>query len=506
LRDVAREEKREKRRRKRTVFFSPLFHQQVFLFEKLLRTSSKYWQSYFGYNPQIFGPNIGAMAPRLESLLVTICLLFLAPDILAYRPISSDSALRSSLRLKVSISPQSISTRVQKIKDISLQKDILRDITSAEFALKLEVKGQNNRTANIDYDGLISKLDRHLESSSVRDGILGASLAQRIETTIKSLSIAAANSKKVATGTVAPPAPAVAAQPKENPSLAELRQSFKVILREDGTVDWDGAATAGREVAKFGSELWERINGKEETEGMPSLQELLGQATVSEPSSEEIVALRVHVEAARSRFQSAVRYRDDVKAKLRQDRKDGRVLSKDDLKSLKRLDARVKELEKRLTLFTLDLDIERICAYLKQELESSIEPSDQRLFVAEVALAEKQLYSMVSGLQLESEASRALGNAPSPVSDILLAGVSEGDFDPAVTDDKTVDLVSLVDDNELALVVRQVRRKKDLKNVAINMLTVVVSTRCCPCQPFNGSQQFPLMLKLFIAVDMRLLL
>lgn len=43
----------------------------------------------------------------------------------------------------------------------------------------------------------------------------------------------------------------------------ELQTSLRVVVREDGSVDWDGALETGKEVAKFGKELWERINGKE---------------------------------------------------------------------------------------------------------------------------------------------------------------------------------------------------------------------------------------------------
>ena len=43
------------------------------------------------------------------------------------------------------------------------------------------------------------------------------------------------------------------------------------------TVDWDGAIASGKEVARFGAELWERLNGKEEAEGFPSIAEIFGQ-------------------------------------------------------------------------------------------------------------------------------------------------------------------------------------------------------------------------------------
>ena len=53
-------------------------------------------------------------------------------------------------------------------------------------------------------------------------------------------------------------------------SLEKISETLRVIVREDGTVDWDGAKSTGREVAKFGKELWERLNGKEE-EGIDDL-------------------------------------------------------------------------------------------------------------------------------------------------------------------------------------------------------------------------------------------
>jgi hypothetical protein len=66
------------------------------------------------------------------------------------------------------------SPRVQRIKDLSQQKEILKDVTASEFALQLEIKspepetdfGNSNSTtssAAIDYDKLIRKLDENLE-------------------------------------------------------------------------------------------------------------------------------------------------------------------------------------------------------------------------------------------------------------------------------------------------------------------------------------------------------
>lgn len=37
---------------------------------------------------------------------------------------------------------------------------------------------------------------------------------------------------------------------------------LQLFVREDGTVDWDGALASGKEMAKFGGELWDRLNGQ----------------------------------------------------------------------------------------------------------------------------------------------------------------------------------------------------------------------------------------------------
>ena len=50
-----------------------------------------------------------------------------------------------------------------------------------------------------------------------------------------------------------------------------------------------------------------------------------------------------------------------------------------------------------LCVFT-QLDMETVCEYIQQELDSSSDPADQKLFIAEVALIDKQIMTMASGL------------------------------------------------------------------------------------------------------------
>jgi hypothetical protein len=334
------------------------------------------------------------------------------------------------------------------MKDITLQKDILRDITTSEFALQLEVKS-SKQISKIDYDMLISKLDQHLDFLKKRNYVADAELIARVIRTKESLNVKlisrsnvdidetiadfplAKNSNELKSS-IAQQLEIQEQQVVERERLKELKESLKLIVREDGSVDWEGASAAGQEVAKFGTELWERLNGKEETEGFPSFSEILGQVQAKELVTEDITRLTLSVSNAKAAVNEMISSRDQLKAKLRQERKDGNSISDEDVQTLKVVDSRVKELEKRLKLFTLDLDIERICVYLQQELESSIEPSDQRVFIAEVGLIEKQLQVLLSGLKLERNGSKI-----------------------------DLDLVSLVDDDELALLYRTVRAKYD---------------------------------------------
>lgn len=391
---------------------------------------------------------------------------------------SSTSTPVSSSVVPHQLVPPFISQRIQNIKDISLQKEILKDVTASEFALQLEVKTSRDN-AKIDYEMLISRLKEHLEvlRNPMRYELRGTKdqeLIDRIEETkdeLVNLETSFRNPEAPTGSKAAPTSPAgmaseaasAAMEALDTERVRELKKSLRVIVREDGSVDWDGATAAGKEVAKFGTELWERLNGKEE--GVPSLQELVSPVKAKEPVTAETQRLSQAVSNAENHLKESLAGRDSLKSKLRQERKEGRVISPEAIQDLKRSDLRTKEVEKRLRIFTLDLDVERICVYLQQELESSVEPSDQRVLVAEVALIEKQFLSLITGLQLAVDtslqsSSEASATAQStPVSLTLTnpasaSGASQG-LAPS-----PADLVSLVDDDELTLLCREV---EDLK-------------------------------------------
>lgn len=218
-------------------------------------------------------------------------------------------------------------------------------------------------------------------------------------------------------------------------SVRELRESLKLVVREDGTVDWDGALASSKEVARFGSELWERINGKDE--GLPTISELFGQMQSKLIETEEISRLREIATITQEELNEIKFECYQLKVKLRELRKNGEPIDSSDIQRLQKLEFQYKEIEKRVRLVTLNLDIERICVYLEQEIDSSSNTYDLRSLIAEVALIDKQLTNILAGLRL---------NIASSSAEVAQSVAATAIFSDAP------ELISLIDDDELNLI------------------------------------------------------
>eukprot|EP01038_Epipyxis_sp_PR26KG_P007470 gene7470-10183_t len=369
-----------------------------------------------------------------------------------------------------------LSNRVQRIKNISLQKEILRDITASEFALKIESK---RKEVSIDYEKLINKLDSNLDLLKSRGLLVGSNVSNSINKSDKDdasstgglidnddlfmriisiknqLLVAAAqnvSSNNAVQMNYNIETNSINTNTNSNSNIngitnaagatvKEIRERLRVIVREDGTVDWDGAIASGREVAKFGTELWERLNGKEKAEGLPTITELFGLMQAKQPENDETVRLTEIVKRTKDNMAIIQNERDLLRNSLRQTRRTGVEISTNDVQSLRELDLKLKEFEKKLKLFTLNLDMEKICLYIQQELEASFEPSDQRLFVAEVTLIDKQIGAMLSGLPIESYSTE---------DQVYSNEVNNSELD------RVANLFSLIDDDELNLIYNEV--------------------------------------------------
>lgn len=381
-------------------------------------------------------------------------------------------------------SSQFSSKRVQRIKDISIKRQILSDVIASEFALKVELKTESKE---IDFDMLIAKLEQNINILKNREFIKNENdLLDRILKTKEDLTLMKAglrpkyyespsienssknelnsftNSVNVNTSEDINSSLLDSSENNNNNinSIKALREkvNLTIIVREDGTVDWDGALASGKEVAKFGTELWERLNGKEEAEGIPSISELFAQVKAKEPQTQTIEALNKSLSHAQDILNNAVASKETLTEVIRQERRENIETKPDNILQLLRLDLRVKELQKLTKIIKLNLDIERICVYLEQEIESSIDPTEQRQFIAEVALVDKEYSSLISDISVQGmNVISEFGNNIITTDELETDSLGSGATTPLYSLHSTVEnLVSLIDDDELNLVIGEV--------------------------------------------------
>ena len=190
--------------------------------------------------------------------------------------------------------------------------------------------------------------------------------------------------------------------------------------------------------------------------------------------------LTIVVENASKDLLSQQQLRDELRAKLRLDRKQGLLLTKDSISELTKLDSRVKELSKRVKLSRVNLDMEKICVYLQRELESSIEQSEQRKIIAEVGLIDKQL-SAIMAVVPEQQAFQSItstsitsitstggesgggeafedtyNNDVSNNNDVLAGSLPPAEESDTAIDKIITDYLTLIDDDELNVISMEV--------------------------------------------------
>ena len=194
--------------------------------------------------------------------------------------------------------------------------------------------------------------------------------------------------------------------------------------------------------------------------------------------------LTIVVENASKDLLSQQQLRDELRAKLRLDRKQGQLLTKDSITELTKLDSRVKELSKRVKLSRVNLDMEKICVYLQRELESSIEQSEQRKIIAEVGLIDKQLsaimavvpeqqvFQSITSTSITSITSAGGGESGSGEAfkdtcnnnnddvssnnDLLVGSLPPAEESDTVIDKIITDYLTLIDDDELNVISMEV--------------------------------------------------
>eukprot|EP01082_Thalassiosira_pseudonana_P016183 g13966.t1.2.5e17418c g13966 g13966.t1 contig9:855527-857761(-) len=195
-----------------------------------------------------------------------------------------------------------------------------------------------------------------------------------------------------------------------------------LYVREDGTIDWDGALQDREALKKFGSAVWSRINGQDpETSGDASEEEG-GALTAGDDfhsPSKAVTAKIVETDAIREKKKNLSSLTQQLREMevehtqlLNSAISAGQVVANVNLATVNsslRMKIRVssEELEKmkgEVTFQTLNYELERIFTYLEGELGNTATkgyiPLQDRLNVAEFGLLESQIESFTRQMEL----------------------------------------------------------------------------------------------------------
>lgn len=364
-------------------------------------------------------------------------------------------------------------TRLIQLKDLVWVRETLEDLTAAEFACSVEAHDQGEsmeeetaktrRKRAVDYEKLISKLNRRIQdlgcdftSAQHRSPEKGEEIApftcvlmpdvgmgttaytdpQR-QYLLERLVVTRQNLMEIVRGYKVGTEDGIDLPFSiEMPDLPELRVEIpretnetgtssgpKLYVRDDGTVDWDGALQDQAALRKFGGAVWARINGRDPElfEGNNSTDGSSSSQAASSPAPSSSVTARVietpEIKRAREELNSLTtelnRMQLEHTALLNSVISAGQAVANVNLASLapkerseivESADA-LDKMREKVSYQTLLYELERIFTYLAGELGNPQSTGyislQDRLNVAEFGLLESQVQSFKS--QLGSE-------------------------------------------------------------------------------------------------------
>lgn len=372
----------------------------------------------------------------------------------------SDSSINGSFNTSAAIV-----SKLRRLKDTMWIREALEDLTAAEFACNVEAANTDDEesaipTSNspnplkslkknraVDYEKLVSQLDRRIQDLGYSEhlddrkadftlnldyvltpqqgrGVLTYTEAQRNsllrsmiqarQTLIKKFVSDKTDSQMLLKIKL----PEIRVElPKESSTSVEGKSDAgksgpKLYLRDDGTVDWDGALQDQAALRKFGKAVWARINGRD-SESLENGSDLISSSDHFGSKSKEVTAKieeTPEIRAARERL-------DELSSNLRDLERihilllnsaiaEGQVTANVRLASvepqlrnrIRQSADEIKTMKERVSLQTLVYELERIYTYLLGEIGNpSITgyiPLQDRLNVAEFGLLESQIDSL----------------------------------------------------------------------------------------------------------------
>lgn len=338
-------------------------------------------------------------------------------------------------------------SRLRRLKDLMWIREAREDLTAAEFACSVEAQQQERdarRKRAVDYEKLLTQLNRRIRdmgcegemaneetpfSCYLQSGVgMGSivytdeqreALLQRMLQT-RELLLEVMRGHELFEEDEMPFAftlPEIRMEiPKEDDPT-----SFgpKLYVRDDGTVDWDGALQDREALRKFGTAVWARINGRD-PETVDELSDIgtghghkPKNVTASIEETAEIKAARQKLDELRLQLDRMERAHI---ALLNSAISAGQAVANVNLASLapaqrNKIRSSAEEVEKmkeKVTYQSLLYELERVYSYLMKELGNpaltGYIPLQDRLNVAEFGLLESQ----IEGFRRQIEAGESI--------------------------------------------------------------------------------------------------
>jgi len=340
-------------------------------------------------------------------------------------------------QLKAEISNNPVS-KFRKLKDIMWIREASEDLTAAEFACSVENQQRlsgNTQKRAVDYEKLVTQLDKRIsdmfcqpvdlldlsegEPSLDKNRGMGryvyeyyqrsALLTRILNTREKLQGITNGNEARERGDDIEIKLPEIPDLTLEIPKEGDSGSSGpKLYVRDDGTVDWDGALQDRAALKKFGIAVWARINGQnaDDISEDDDIEATNGHGhdkpavTVKIEDTPEIVKARDELNMLREELKDLQKSNT---ALLNSGISAGQAVANVNLASLKpalrneiRLSAEaLKKKEQQVSFQTLNYEQERIYTYLATELGNPAAkgyvPLQDRLNVAEYGLLESQI-------------------------------------------------------------------------------------------------------------------
>jgi hypothetical protein len=332
-------------------------------------------------------------------------------------------------------------------------RETLEDLTAAEFACRVEAVADDEgrkrkRKRAVDYEKLLSKLNRRIRDlgcegnlregsditcvlqSGVGKGTLvytdeqrTALLKRLIATRETLLDVIRGNELEVVNDLPFQiQLPEIRVEiPKVEEDLTSTSPGPKLYMRDDGTVDWDGALQDQAALREFGSSVWARINGRgpealhEEAaigespgeghhlpskvtakiEDTPEIQE-------ARAKLEEVTRELVELEKSHTRLLNSVLSAGQATANVRL-----ATLEAEQRNKIRESVEAIEQMKGEVSFQTLIYELERIYTYLLGELGNpamkGYYPLQDRMNVAEFGLLESQIDSFKRQLEVEGD-------------------------------------------------------------------------------------------------------